>query len=358
MGRPLKGWRLRMRGKTYHVIFTHRGKQVERSTGRYDPEGASQVAADIFTAVTSGQHTTRANRSRPSTSGTSLQVVAAKWLNAVRTRLDEQTVETYALYLDSHIVPHFEVLENVSPVTIADYTSKRLGQVRSQTVRHELSVLRQLLLYCHEVLTLLPDRIVVPSLGKKVRGTASKQRKRSAAPEISPDEVKHMIAHLPVRSRGKWPVRARFLVAYETGLRPSLLDVLSVPEHYTTGSSTLRVPGDDDKIGFERVVPLTKRARAALDEVAPEKGLIFGAHDYRTHLVAAAKAVLGDGTQRQLIFNGAHLRSARVTHLLERTTNVPGVQFLVGHKLMATTSRYVKPSERAARDVLDSIGES
>ena len=30
----------------------------------------------------------------------------------------------------------------------------------------------------------------------------------------------------------EFPIRARFIVAYETGLRPGTLDALSVPQHY------------------------------------------------------------------------------------------------------------------------------
>jgi site-specific recombinase XerC len=80
-------------------------------------------------------------------------------------------------------------------------------------------------------------------------------------------------------------------------------------------------------------------------------GPIFDAHDYRKHIAKAAGKALPKELAR--IFCGAHLRSARITHLLERpSANLPGVQFLAGHKQVSTTSRYVKPSFRAARDVL------
>jgi hypothetical protein len=43
---------------------------------------------------------------------------------------------------------------------------------------------------------------------------------------------------------------------------------------------------------WERELPLTDKARAALDSVCPKKGVIFGVHDYRDALRKAAKGVL------------------------------------------------------------------
>jgi hypothetical protein len=112
---------------------------------------------------------------------------------------------------------------------------------------------------------------------------------------------------------------------------------------------------------------LTERARAALDATIVElsknlppgadfKGPVFGEHDYTTHI---RRAALGDdetpgALPRELAerFCGAHLRSARITHLLDRGANLPGVQHLAGHRQMSTTARYVRPSFRSALDAL------
>jgi hypothetical protein len=64
------------------------------------------------------------------------------------------------------------------------------------------------------------------------------------------------------------------MVAFETTLRPSTLNALSVPEHYTRGASTLAITDSIDKARFGREVPLSEDARAALDAVIPEAGLI------------------------------------------------------------------------------------
>ncbi len=45
-------------------------------------------------------------------------------------------------------------------------------------------------------------------------------------------------------------------------------------------------------------------------------------------------------------------RSAMTTHELEQGKNIIGIQYRVGHKLLSTTSRYVKPSFRAAMETI------
>ncbi|HKY38886.1 MAG TPA: site-specific integrase [Polyangiaceae bacterium] len=148
-----------------------------------------------------------------------------------------------------------------------------------------------------------------------------------------------------------FPIRARFVVGYETGLRPSTLDKISVPEHDTRGSRVLRITPEIDKARWARDVPLTEKARKALDSVCPDAGPIFGWHDYRPHIKAAAAKVLkGEAAKR---FAGSHLRSAMTTHELEQGKNIVGIQYRVGHKLLSTTARYVKPSFRAALETIN-----
>jgi len=55
------------------------------------------------------------------------------------------------------------------------------------------------------------------------------------------------------------------------------------------------------------------------------------------------------------VFTGQHVRSAAITRALERSSNLAGVMHLAGHKLASTTSKYVRPSLRAALDVTGSF---
>lgn len=87
-----------------------------------------------------------------------------------------------------------------------------------------------------------------------------------------------------------FPVKPRFVVAFETALRPGTLNELSVPEHYTPGSDVLIITDEIERARLVREMPLTAEARAALDAAAPKAGLIGGKHDYREQLEKAARA--------------------------------------------------------------------
>jgi hypothetical protein len=67
-----------------------------------------------------------------------------------------------------------------------------------------------------------------------------------------------------------FPIRARFVLMLETGLRPKTLDQLRVPEHYAKGASVLRVTADIDKNEFARDLSLTDTAYGLRHRCATE----------------------------------------------------------------------------------------
>ena len=75
-----------------------------------------------------------------------------------------------------------------------------------------------------------------------------------------------------------------------------------------------------------------------------------------TDLPRHARERIAEMREKKL-FTSVHLRSARITHLLEATGNLPGTQFMAGHKHTTTTARYVKPSLRAAEAMLGQIAK-
>jgi hypothetical protein len=79
-------------------------------------------------------------------------------------------------------------------------------------------------------------RLQLPALPSRAIGTPHHQRRRGRATEVSVEETRALIDALPMwsspRNAARFPVKPRFVVAYETTLRPSTLDALSVPEHY------------------------------------------------------------------------------------------------------------------------------
>ena len=345
MGRHAEGWTIRQRapGHAYAVRFTHNGTEYERSTGTSDDREASLEAARIYADIVRREPAKRSRRA----STDSLEELIGKWLVDISATHDPETVETWTVYGRKFVV-HFAAAHHLTPGMAEQYMLARLRLVLAETVRKELSALRSLFRW----MKLEPAG--VPSVPKRATGTKHGQKRRSAAVELSPRESLKIIAALPAWSTSKkvkrFPIRARFLVGYQTSLRPSTLDALSVPEHYRKGQGYIRLTPELDKNRWNRVVPLTREARKALDAVCPASGLIFGKHDYRDHVGTAGAASLPpDRAER---FTGAHLRSARITHLLEATGNLPGVQYLAGHKMATTTNRYAKPSLRAAEDVL------
>lgn len=340
-----RGWTLRRRtaGGVYLVRFSHGGAVIERSTGTSDRGAAEKEGARIY-----AHHIAREPARRTRARSGSLEEVVAQWLVSIESTHDSGTHDTWELYARTHWLSRWMGVHELTRETIERYRDERLRLVMATTVRKELSALRVFLRW-------LELEIPVPSIGKRTVGKAHSEPRRKTAPQLSREQTDAVVALLPDWSTSKkvarFPIRARFVVAYETSLRPSTLDRLVVPTHYRRGSSTLLVTPDIDKVRYGRELPLSKAARAALDSVCPDEGLIFGKHDYRDHLNEAATTVLpADVAER---FCGAHLRSARITHALEQTGNLPGVQFLAGHKMVASTSVYAKPSMRAAFDVIE-----
>ncbi len=244
----------------------------------------------------------------------------------------------------AHLVPYFKTLDRVTPGRIGDYQRDRLRLVTRATVRKERNTLATFLVWCRE--QEIAD-VQMPTLAKGI-GTRATTRKAKAI-DITPGQALAFLWALPVLSRGKirqshrFPVRARYVVAWETGLRPSTLDKLSIPEHWAPGSSELVIEDAIDKARFGRTVPLTELARLALESAAPANGLVFGRRCYRMYVSEAASAA-----QLPAGFSPYDMRHGRALQLTEASGNLPGVAFLLGHRKLTTTSLYLRGTRRAA----------
>jgi len=353
MGRKASGWTCRQRkeGHAFTVRFTWAGKKYDISTETRDPELAPIEAARLYAQVVSSVPKPEPVRGRHVQA---LEGLIEEWLLFLTATHDVDTIVTWKGYAEGHWLKHFTGLHDVNDQQALAYQHKRLKCVLASTVRHEQTALRSFVGWLYKQ-GHLPKEVVVPGIAKRVTGTKYEKRRRSPAIEISPSEVRGIIGALPEWSASKkvpkFPVQARFIVAYETSLRPETLDLLSVPEHYGPGRTEIVIEVWNDKNRYQREVPLTAAARAALDSVCPRQGLIFGSHDYRNQLRKAVKDALPK--HRADLFTGAHLRSARITHWLENSANIAGAQHMAGHKLMSTTARYVKPTKRAALSLLE-----
>lgn len=237
-----------------------------------------------------------------------------------------------------------------------DIGEARLIGLVDTSVSKKLSAQRGLLTW-GEQQGYVEDPPIIPKPPKRALGTACAVRRRGKATELTREQVLAVINRLPEFSASKrvapFPIRTRFVVAYETALRPGTLDALSVPEHYTKGAASLTITDEMDKARYGRSLPLSDEARAALDAVVPERGLIFGCHDYRGQLKKAAKGVL---TPADLATFAAYdFRHARITDLAEQ-----------GHLTAPRTSPATRrcrpptftprPNRRAADRALEAVG--
>lgn len=231
-----------------------------------------------------------------------------------------------------------------------------VDQALRPTVKKEQSALRGFLEWCttHGHLSESP---IIPPLPKKAVGTPYKFRRRQAATQLEPTEILAILERLHEWSDSKkvdpFPIKARFVVQYEQGMRPEMLDLLEVPKHYTKGSAVLKIEAGGDKNRWEREIPLTEAARKALDSVCPKKGLIFGVHDYRDALRKAAKDVLDEERAKRI--TPEDLRHSRLTEWAE-TGTLPGAPYLAGHLRTSTIDKYAKPGRRAAERLLARLG--
>jgi integrase/recombinase XerC len=142
--------------------------------------------------------------------------------------------------------------------------------------------------------------------------------------------------------------RAALELLYGAGLRVSELVGLEVGD---VSIDTVRVRGKGNK---ERMVPLVRKARAALDEylarrgeLRPREGALFlnrrggrlTARSVARHLM---KYALLAGARRHV--HPHALRHSFATHLLDMGADLRGIQELLGHASLSTTQRYTHVS--------------
>ncbi len=362
MGRPKKGWRLRdpKPGRQHYTVrFTDRaGKPRELTTGKSDPVEAALVAADIYARDLVAKPSA-GPRINPHLA---LDEHMSQWLASLETTHDEETVVTYTAYARRFLGFFGDSIARITVPRMGDYQRKRLGEVTRSTLLKERSAMNGFLAWCEEQGLVAEEHLPRwPRLPKKALGVRSGPQ-REAPVDVTPAQVNAFIAALPAWSKPRdgvsFAIRARFIVAYETGLRPALLDELAVPKHWRPGSTEILIEPQHDKARFGRRVPISARCARALEETVLALGLksgrIFGEHDYRHSVERAARAAGLPET-----FAPYDLRHGRAGHLLDAGGTMRAVAHLLGHRKLTTTDRYLRAQEGDARTALDaaSIGD-
>jgi hypothetical protein len=88
-----------------------------------------------------------------------------------------------------------------------------------------------------------------------------------------------------------------------------------------------------------------------LDEVCPDEGILFPKFAWRYPLRTAALAA-GLDPDRASNIKPYDFRHSVATELTERSGNLLGVGYLLGHRHATTTNQYVHARRRAAESVL------
>ena len=142
--------------------------------------------------------------------------------------------------------------------------------------------------------------------------------------------------------------RAALELLYGAGLRVSELVGLDLPD---LSADSIRVRGKGNK---QRMVPLVRKARIALDaylarrgELKPDGPALFvnrrgGRLTSRSVARQLDKHALLAGTRRHV--HPHALRHSFATHLLDMGADLRGIQELLGHASLSTTQRYTHVS--------------
>ena len=347
MGRSTEGFRITKdsRNGIYKVRFRHGGKRFHLSTGTRNKKDAGIVAARIYAEALSSHR-------RPSPTarivGRPFDAVVADWLDAIAPPVVSEDTWKYDLeFFRKKLIPHFRHTELITEVGVEDYITTRLRSVRRSSVKKELGSLRRFVTWAVKRGELASFQF--PKLPKQAKGTRQLNRPLI---ELSREQAEAVIRALPVRTRNGHRPRALFTVFWETGLRLRGVQRLTSPRNYEKGAAVLWITEDVDKNGHHRDLPLTPRARAALDSVVKPKGLLFGAYSYKRTLQAAALEAGLSEYEAQYI-NARSFRHAAVTDMSAHSTELAGVSYLAGHRDAQTTSRYVHPPFEAGKRVND-----
>jgi site-specific recombinase XerD len=331
----------------------HTGKRREVSLRTTDIDEARRIAPQVFAAhVTGGTKENATNfiehPSKP------LKELIAKWIAEIASELGKDTDKTYTTY-GKHWLKHMKLLGDVRSSSIGNYQRARLKVVLRGTVELELSALRRFFKWMkeQEYIRGVPE---FPELGAKVLGTNFAVRRRTKPTVVfSSDEMERIIERSPEWSKrkvrgSKFPVRARFIVARDSGLRPTTIDGLKGKDLMVSG---LHIRPENDKNRWERVVDVTPRARAAMESVMPEdpEALIFGQHEWGKVFYPIVLEALGPEVADRM--TPYDLKHGLVTEMFDAGAPETGIQFQVG--TVSAIRRYSHPNRKAGEEALRKV---
>lgn len=352
-----------LRGDIYWCRFTVDGKRYRLSTDCRDAREAEAKAAKLHAEAQLGRKLSRHRRIRSDVT-TPLEHLVAEYLiwagaNKSASYVKAQTKHFRAHFLkaDEHGKPtRWKRLSDITTETIEQYKIDRLRELRAAneeptdatgtvTVYKELVTLSRFMRWCHKIKGLISE---VPHFDR------IKPVSDYVPLDLSPEQADRLLRELPDRKTHpkRMPVRERFEVQWAQAMRPGEVEAIRWMDVNLDGSLIfLRQSEDKGRVRGGRWIPMHKRAHRVLSELAKEphkpEALVFGVHRYSESLkLAAARAGLPNVTPH-------HFRHARLTELASNTKDTAAVQYLAGHKSLATTDRYVRSRVERVRVVFE-----
>jgi integrase len=242
------------------------------------------------------------------------------------------------MHFRAHFLPRWDRLSDLTTEAIDGYPAARAREKTQRkkppttvTIYKEMVTLSRFLRWCvrNGHLDAIPafDRVRPVSDYKPV--------------DLTRGEVDALMVELPTRHTHQkgYRVRERFTVQWAQGLRHGDVAALRWSDvDLARGLITIRQSVDKGRVG--RVVEMAEKTREVLDDLAKlphtASGLIFGRGDHRAALNSACERA---GVER-ITTHG--FRHSRLTELASSTHDTAAIQFIAGHKHMATTDRYVR----------------
>lgn len=264
----------------------------------------------------------------------------------------------YVVKMESHFRAHFAKrwtsIEELTGPALEQYAAERLRETTrlkrktsSVTVHKELVTLSRFLKWAKKngVIRELPSF-------ERVRAVSDYQ-----PPDYTAEQARALLAALPDRHTHskRQPVREFFTVQWAQAFRPDaeLGSLRWADVNLKRREITIRQSNDKAREG--RVVGLAPEAYRVLSEMAKAatpipSALVFGRHNFRASLEKAADEL---GLPRPTRHNLRHFRLTELGH--SPGTSVGSLKFFAGHKLMATTDKYVRSRTQATKDMLRAL---
>jgi integrase len=356
MGRraaPPRVYRDEAHGDVWQYSFTVAGRRYRGSTGARDRSEAEAVATKLWLDAHKGIEPTKRVPARQRDSASApLEALFALFTDSLTKS------RGYVVKMESHYRAHFAkrwtTVDELTGPALEQYAADRLREVTrlkrpasSVTVHKELVTLSRFLRWAKR------NGVIreVPSFDRV--DPVSSYR----PPDYSTEQARALLAALPDRHTHskRQPVREFFTVQWAQAFRPDAeLGALTWADvNLKKREITIRQSSDKAREG--RTIGLAPEAYRILSAMAKDAhplptALVFGRHNYRASLMKAAKAL---GLPMLTRHNLRHFRLTELGH--SPGTAVGSLKYFAGHKLLATTDRYVRSRTKATKDMLSAL---